>query len=80
MESADLIPWLLFWSRHSDHVSRYYWDRTGITGSVGHRGLQQILLLTAHCDIQAPPNGERREVQQQQLGTASQAPEQISHT
>lgn len=50
-----------------------------LTGSVGRRGLQQVLLLAGHCDLQSPPHGERGEVQQQQLGAASQAPEKF-HT
>lgn len=50
-----------------------------LTGSVGRRGLQQVLLLTGHRDLQSPPHGERGEVQQQQLGAASQAPDEF-HT
>lgn len=46
-------------------------------GTVGHRGLQHVLLFSTHCDLQAPPDGERGEVQQKQLSTASQAPEQF---
>lgn len=60
-------------------MGRCRWDRLGPTGSVGHRGPQQVLLLTGHRDLQSPPHGERGEVQQQQLGAASQAPDKF-HT
>lgn len=50
-----------------------------LNGSVGSRGLQQVLLLTGHRDLQSPPHGERGEVQQQQLRAASQAPDEF-HT
>lgn len=50
-----------------------------LPGSVGRRRLQQVLLLAGHRDLQSPPHGKRGEVQQQQLGAASQAPDKF-HT
>lgn len=48
-------------------------EQPGFIGSVRLWGQQQAFILTADCDLQAPPDGESRKMQQQQLRTASQA-------
>lgn len=66
-----MIPWSIFWSRYCDHMSRLVEEQPGFSGSVRLWGQQQAFILTADCDLQAPPDGESRKMQQQHLRTAS---------
>ena len=60
--------------RHRDDAGGRVGGRPDVAGGVGRAGLQELLLAAAHRHLQAPPNGEGGEVQQEQLGAAARVP------
>lgn len=77
LTAAAFIPWCVSGGGNGDHVrGRFLWVRGGFKRTVGLGGLQQFLFLTGHRDLQAPPDGERWEMQQKKLGAAPKVPDE----
>lgn len=77
--AAAAIPRWVSGGGDGDHVRGRRRVGLHVKRTVGPGGLQQLLLLGAHRDLQAPPDGERGEMQQKQLGTASQVSVEQRH-